>query len=92
MWARVTRRTLAGDELDGKIKAYQTEIAPYVTSQKGNIGALVMVDRNANEILAISMWEDEASMLASSGPVRQLVNTAAEGHRDFQNLEIVVKK
>jgi hypothetical protein len=65
MWSRVTRRRTSPDNLEATLSAYKTSMVPYVTSQPGNLGALVFVDRATGDILTVSMWEDTTSLNAS---------------------------
>jgi heme-degrading monooxygenase HmoA len=92
MWARVTVRSVAKDKLDATLAAFHNSMVPYVTSQPGNAGALVLFDRSSGNVLAISMWEDEASMNASAVRRPTSVTEAAGGQASEQSYEIFARK
>jgi heme-degrading monooxygenase HmoA len=92
MWARVTRRPVSSDKLDATLDAYQNSMFPYITSQNGNLGALVLFDRETGDILTISMWADEASMNAVVAKRPTAVSEAAGNQGSEQIYEILVRK
>ena len=64
MHAQLNFRQIPAGRMDEAIQTYRDAVLPVVRSQQGFRGALVLADRNAGKIIAISLWETEADLRA----------------------------
>jgi len=64
MRARVTTVTAKPGAIDEFIKVYTEGTVPVAMKQAGFEGALLLVDRESNKTIVISMWETEEKMKA----------------------------
>jgi hypothetical protein len=79
MHARVTILTGGSpDRIDSGIADFRENVAPWVREQGGR-GAIMLVDRQAGNGMAITLWEDEEAMRASDQRADELRRDAAEG-------------
>jgi len=76
MHARVS--TLAGSptDADAGIDNFRTNVVPF-TRDHGK-GAILLIDRESGEAIAITLWEDEDAMRASEESANALRAGAAE--------------
>lgn len=64
--ARVNTRQIQAGKMDDAIRTYQETTLPWVRTQSGSQGGLVLADRSSGKVIAISLWETEANMNAST--------------------------
>ena len=64
MRARVTTVTAKPGGIDEFIKVYKEGTVPAAMKQDGFQGALLLVERETNKTIVISMWESEEKMKA----------------------------
>ena len=79
MHARVTTFQLKPGKLDELLKITRESIAPVVKQQKGIQRAIVLKDRKANRVIAITLWDTEADLGAmdTSGSYQKTIDTVA---------------
>ena len=63
MHARVTTIPGSPTEADAGIDNFRANVVPWAR-ERGK-GAILLVDRNSGEAIAITLWEDEEAMRAS---------------------------
>ena len=68
MHARVNFRQVPPDRMDEAIQTYRDTTLPEVRTRNGFQGGLVLTDRSNGKTIAISLWDTEANMNASSPP------------------------
>ena len=75
MHARVT--TIAGSpsDADAGIENFRTNVVPFARDQ--GKGAILLVDRQSGEAIAITLWADEQAMRASEESANALRANAA---------------
>jgi heme-degrading monooxygenase HmoA len=75
MHARVT--TIAGSpaEADAGIDNFRTNVVPFAREQ--GKGAILLLDRQSGEAIAITLWQDEEAMRASEEGANSLRAQAA---------------
>jgi heme-degrading monooxygenase HmoA len=75
MHARVT--TIAGSpaEADAGIDNFRTNVVPFAREQ--GKGAILLLDRESGEAIAITLWQDEEAMRASEESANSLRAQAA---------------
>ncbi len=89
MYARVTTRQIEPGKIDEAIGIYRDTVVPAVRQQQGSKGGLVMTDRSAGKVMAISLWETEADLrayepsgapdaLSQGAPVREVYEVGVE--------------
>ncbi len=73
MYARVVTTQYQPGKLDEALQISSESIRPEVRQQAGFQGTTVLLDRNNNKIVAISLWQTEADLQASgaSGLVQE---------------------
>ena len=90
MYARVTSISGSAAEADAGIESFRANVVPLVREE--GKGAILLVDRQSGEAIAITLWEDEEAMRASASAVEpeMLVTRAyidppfvAVGSRDY---------
>ena len=67
MYARLTTVMLRSDKLQEGIDLYANSVVPAARAQAGNQGAWLLVDRSTSKGIAVSLWDNEADMLAGEG-------------------------
>jgi hypothetical protein len=71
MFARVSTVATTSGRAEDTVRHIQDEILPRIEKQPGSQGGLWLMDRQTGKVLAITLWKDEAAMLASRGQVTQ---------------------
>ena len=66
--ARVNYRQIQPDRMDEAISMYRDSVRPVVSARRGFVGAFVLTDVSTGKLVAISLWESEADMMASQPP------------------------
>lgn len=64
MYARVTTLTGAPEQADAGITDFEENVAPWVKEQGGR-GGMLLIDRETGKAIAVTLWNDEASMRQS---------------------------
>jgi heme-degrading monooxygenase HmoA len=64
MHARVTTFQVRAGRIDEVIAMTRDSVLPDAREQKGYRGVLVLTDRAASKIVAVSLWETETDMIA----------------------------
>jgi heme-degrading monooxygenase HmoA len=78
MHARVSHIAGSPENADQGIESFRSDILPELKSQDGNRGAIMLVDRASGAGMAITLWEDEASMQSSEEWANQARQSASE--------------
>jgi heme-degrading monooxygenase HmoA len=76
MHARVTTISGSPTGAEAGIDNFRANVVPYARAQ-GN-GAILLVDRESGEAIAITLWEDEEAMRASEDSANSLRAQAAD--------------
>lgn len=76
MHARVTTLKGTPEDADNGIDNFRANVVPFACSQ--GKGAMLLVDRETGEALAITLWEDEPSLRASEEAANALRAEAAD--------------
>lgn len=76
MHARVTTISGSPSEADAGIENFRANVVPF-TREEGK-GAILLVDRQSGEAIAITLWQDEESMRASEESANSLRAQAAD--------------
>lgn len=76
MHARVTTISGSPAEADAGIDDFRTTTVPY--AREHGKGAILLVDRQKGEAMAITLWEDEQAMRASEESANALRAAAAD--------------
>jgi hypothetical protein len=63
MHARVTSIAGSPADIDAGIDGFRANVVPYARDQ--GKGAILLIDRQAGEALAITLWDDEQALRAS---------------------------
>jgi hypothetical protein len=63
MHARVTTISGSPADADAGIENFRTEVVPFARDR--GKGAILLVDRESGEAIAITLWEDEQAMRAT---------------------------
>jgi heme-degrading monooxygenase HmoA len=64
MHARVTTFQVQPGKIDEVIDITRDSVLPDAREQKGFRGELLLTDRNASKVIAVSLWEAETDMIA----------------------------
>ena len=97
MHVRATTITIQPGKMQEMIDIFKNSVMPAQKAQKGNQGSYLMTDANSNKVLAISLWESEADMMAgeSSGGYLQeqvaKICSLISGAPDFEHYELSVE-
>jgi hypothetical protein len=75
MHARVTTLNGSPSDVDAGVSNFRSNVVPF-TREHGK-GAILLVDRESGEALAITLWDDEQSMRASEETANSLRSDAA---------------
>lgn len=76
MHARVTTLRGAPGDVDAGIENFRTNVVPFAREQ--GKGALLLVDRQSGEAIAITLWEDEGKLRATEEAANALRAGAAD--------------
>ena len=76
MHARVTTLSGPAEKIDAGIENFRTNVVPFVREE--GKGAILLVDRNSGEAIAITLWEDEEAMRASEESANALRASVAD--------------
>jgi hypothetical protein len=76
MHARVTTISGAPAEADAGIDDFRANVVPWIREQ--GKGAILLIDRQSGEAIAITLWEDEAAMRASEESANSMRAQAAD--------------
>lgn len=77
MHARVTMITGSPDQAEQGIANFRDNVVPAIKAMGGR-GGVLLVDRESGNAMAITLWADEAAMLASEERANELRRTASE--------------
>ena len=75
MHARVTTISGSPAEADAGIDTFRANVVPYV--REHGSGAILLIDRQSGEAVAITLWQDEEAMRASEESANSLRAQAA---------------
>ncbi|HLY87248.1 MAG TPA: hypothetical protein VKO84_12185 [Gaiellaceae bacterium] len=76
MHARVTTVSGSAENVDSGIENFRTTVLPFAREQ--GKGAILLVDRESGEAIAITLWEDEQALLDSEDRADALRAEAAD--------------
>ena len=76
MHARVTTISGSPSEAEAGIDNFRANVVPFAREQ--GKGAILLVDRQSGEAIAITLWQDEESMRTSEESANRLRAQAAE--------------
>ena len=87
--ARVNTRQIQVGKMDDAIRTYQETTLPAARARNGFQGGLVLTDRSSGKVIAISLWDTEANMNATTPgsdvddisvgpPTREIYEVSAE--------------
>lgn len=76
MHARVTTISGSPADADAGIDNFRANVVPFAREQ--GKGAILLVDRNSGEALAITLWDDEQSLRATEESANALRAAAAD--------------
>ncbi len=65
MFARMTTVQIRDDKIDEAIRIYKESVVPAAKSQRGYIGAHLLVDRKAGKGVSITVWDTELDGIAN---------------------------
>jgi len=77
MHARVTKISGSPEQAEQGIANFRDNVIPAVTEMGGH-GGVLLIDRESGNAMAITLWEDEAAMLASEERANELRRTASQ--------------
>lgn len=76
MHARVTTVSGSAESVDAGIEGFRANVLP-LTREEGK-GAILLVDRETGEAIAITLWEDEQALRASEERANTIRADAAD--------------
>ena len=76
MHARVTTLHGAPTDIDSGIDNFRSNVVPF--AKEHGSGAILLIDRESGDALAITLWEDEQAMQASEDSANALRAQAAD--------------
>ena len=76
MHARVTTVPGSAAEIDAGIEGFRANVVPF--ARENGKGAILLVDRQSGEAIAITLWEDEQALRASEESANALRADAAD--------------
>lgn len=76
MHARVTTIKGTPEDADSGIDNFRTNVVPFAREQ--GKGAILLVDRESGEALAITLWEDAQALRASEDAANALRTSASD--------------
>lgn len=65
MFARQTRLEVRLDRIDFTIDIFENSVVPAAKSQKGYLGADLLIDRKSGKAISITYWESEEDAIAN---------------------------
>jgi len=77
MHARVTSIAGSPADIDAGIDNFRANVAPFAREDGGK-GAILLIDRQAGEAIAITLWVDEQALRASEEAANALRAAAAD--------------
>lgn len=77
MHARVTTISGSPADADAGIDNFRANVVPFAREQGGK-GAILLVDRDSGEAVAITLWDDEQSLQATEESANTLRAGAAD--------------
>ncbi len=83
MHARVTTVSGSPDSVDAGIESFRTNVLPFAREE--GQGAILLVDRERGEAIAITLWEDEQALRRSEERANALRADAADQMGAAQN-------
>ena len=83
MQARVTSIAGSPADIDAGVDNFRANIAPFARDEGGK-GAILLIDRQAGEAIAITLWVDEEALRASEEAADALRAAAADQMRATQ--------
>ena len=78
MYARISHVGGLPQAIEEGIASFRESTLPELKSVEGNRGAILLVDRETGNAMAITLWEDEESMQASEERANELRRSAAD--------------
>ncbi len=76
MHARVTTVPGSAADIDSGIEGFRADVVPF--ARENGKGAILLVDRQSGDAIAITLWEDEQAMRASEESANALRADAAD--------------
>jgi heme-degrading monooxygenase HmoA len=89
MFARITKITDLGADVDRSVQTVRDEVIPRVKDLDGYQGFVGFVDRDAGTFMSFTLWESEEAMRASEQAANQLRSGVA---KQFTTQEPTVKR
>lgn len=65
IYARLTTMSFRAEAADECVRIFETSVVPAARAQKGFRAAYLFSDRKTGRAIALTLWDDEASALAS---------------------------
>ena len=65
MFARLTIVQVKIDKIDETIKIYEESVIPAAKSQKGHVGAYLLINRETGKGVSITVWDSEEDAIAN---------------------------
>lgn len=65
IYARLTTMSFRAEAADEGVRIFETSVVPAARAQKGFRAAYLFSDRKTGRAIALTLWDDEASALAS---------------------------
>lgn len=94
MYIRASRLRIPRDRIDAAIALFGDEVAPSFRAEAGNVGAILLVDREKGQALGLTYWESKEALDASeeAGTSNRTRVTAATGAtvEDVDRFELAV--
>lgn len=95
MHARISHVAGSPDNADQGVESFRNSTLPDLRSQNGNRGAILLIDRASGSGMAITLWEDEATMQASEEWANTARQSASEqmgggGEASVERYEVAV--
>jgi len=80
MFARVSTFQGSPESVDGLVRQARERVIPSVSRDAGYHGMLLLAERGSGKSIAMTLWEDEATVRASEDSANKLrADTAAAG-------------
>jgi heme-degrading monooxygenase HmoA len=89
MFARMTKITDLGADLDRSVQTVREQVIPGVQELDGYKGFIGFVDRDSGTFMSFTLWESEAAMRASEQAANQMRSEVA---KQFTSQEPKVKR
>ena len=78
MFARVHVLQTTPEQSEAGLEIFREQLLPWLRDTSGYRGLILLVDRDNDRTLVISLWADEESMQASTEAVVKLAELTAE--------------